>query len=77
LKIPNAKKKKKKRAGGVPQSIGLEFKPQYHKKRKKKRKKAPSYLLHMHDGNCFLKVRGHKKYFMKPERENLVSHHKP
>jgi hypothetical protein len=28
-KIPN-----KKRAGGVAQSVGLEFKPQYHKKKR-------------------------------------------
>jgi hypothetical protein len=28
-----------KRAGGVAQGIGSEFKPQYHKKKKKERKK--------------------------------------
>jgi hypothetical protein len=32
LKLPS-----QKRAGGVAQDIGPEFKPQYHKKKKKKR----------------------------------------
>jgi hypothetical protein len=31
------KKPSQKRAGGVAPRIGLEFKPQYHKKKKKKR----------------------------------------
>jgi hypothetical protein len=35
LKIPITKK----RAGGVAQSVGPEFKPQYHKKNKKINKK--------------------------------------
>jgi hypothetical protein len=30
----------KKRAGGVAQGVGPEFKPQYHKKKKKERKKS-------------------------------------
>jgi hypothetical protein len=41
---PYLKKKKKKkrkpsqkRAGGVAQSVGFEFKPQYHKRKKKKK----------------------------------------
>jgi hypothetical protein len=33
--------KKKKWAGGVTQSIGSEFKLQYHKKKKKKKKERP------------------------------------
>jgi hypothetical protein len=35
LKIPNTK-----RAGGVAPGVGPEFKPQYHKKKKKKKKPA-------------------------------------
>jgi hypothetical protein len=31
------KKPSQKRAGGVAPRIGLEFKPQYHKKKKKKK----------------------------------------
>jgi hypothetical protein len=34
------KKKSQKRAGGVDQGEGPEFKPQYHKKKKQKRKKC-------------------------------------
>jgi hypothetical protein len=34
--LKNPSKKKKKRAGGVAQGIGPEFKPQYLKKKKKK-----------------------------------------
>jgi hypothetical protein len=36
---PISKKKKtfKKRAGGVAQGVGPEFKPQYHKKKKKEK----------------------------------------
>jgi hypothetical protein len=32
----------KKRAGGVAQGVGPEFKPQYHQKKKKERKKERS-----------------------------------
>jgi hypothetical protein len=32
-----------KRAGGVAQSVGLEFKPQYHKKKKKKKLNRKEY----------------------------------
>jgi hypothetical protein len=34
LETPFTKKKKKNRAGGVAKSIGPEFKPEYHKKKK-------------------------------------------
>jgi hypothetical protein len=37
---PTLKKKRKKRAGGVAQGVGLEFKPQYWKKKKKEKTTA-------------------------------------
>jgi hypothetical protein len=37
LRDPILKKKSRKRTGGVAQDVGLEFKPQYHKKERKKR----------------------------------------
>jgi hypothetical protein len=36
---PISKNASQKRAGGVPQGVGLDFKPQYHKKKKKKTQK--------------------------------------
>jgi hypothetical protein len=36
-KTLSQKKPSQKRAGGVPQGVGLEFKPQYRKEKKKKR----------------------------------------
>jgi hypothetical protein len=46
LETPSPKKKKKKpsqkRAGGVAQGVGPEFKSQYHKKKKTERKKRKS-----------------------------------
>jgi hypothetical protein len=35
LRDPSSKKPFTKRAGGVTQGVGLEFKPQYRKKKKK------------------------------------------
>jgi hypothetical protein len=37
--ILKKKKKHKKRTDGVPQSVGPEFKPQYHHQKKKKKRK--------------------------------------
>jgi hypothetical protein len=39
--ISKKKKKSQKKAGGVAQGVGLEFKPQYHKK-----KKSPCRICH-------------------------------
>jgi hypothetical protein len=39
LETLSLKSPSQKRADGVAQGVGLEFKPQYHKKKKKKKKK--------------------------------------
>jgi hypothetical protein len=49
LRDPSLKKyPSQKRTGGVAQSVGPEFKPQYHtqKKKKKERKKKKKYILY-------------------------------
>jgi hypothetical protein len=52
--LPQKETLHKKRAGGVAQGVGPEFKPQYRKTNKQKQTKKPSNFTH-----CFISIFGH------------------